>query len=64
MNIVVEFSVVKPAKKSVNFSLEDIGVSFDEWKEMDEDEKRAIIIKAVDEMADQPYLIVDGFYEI
>jgi len=31
---------------------------------MDEDEKRAIIIKAVDEMADQPYLIVDGFYEI
>jgi len=50
MNIVVEFSVVKPAKKSVNFSLEDIGVSFDEWKEMVEDDAIAYASGYIPEM--------------
>lgn len=61
MKITVKVSVEKPSRTTVHFSLEDLGVSLSEWEEMEQHKKSELIQKAVDEMPEQPYLLVDSW---
>jgi hypothetical protein len=52
---------VNERQRSETFSLEDLGYTEEQWKEMDEDKKREILMDA---MVEQPYWAVDRFEEI
>jgi hypothetical protein len=45
------------------FSLDDLGVTEQEWNEMSESEKKDLIQNAVNDLHDQPYWITDSFSE-
>lgn len=45
------------------FDLEDLGVTEQEWEQMSDSEKHAAVEKAVFDLPDQPYWMVDSFYE-
>jgi len=45
------------------FDLDDLGVSKDEWESMSEAEKHDAVEKAVFDLPEQPYWMVDKFTE-
>jgi hypothetical protein len=60
MKITVNFS---PSEKrgKVTVSLEGLNLTKEEWNAMTKEEKENVIVKAVDELPEQPYWFVDFF---
>ena len=59
MKIKVKYDVSSTAMRET-YDLEDLGVTEDEWKEMNDDKKREILMDAV---VEQPYWMVDEYSE-
>lgn len=54
---------VSESKGHHTFDLEDLGVTEQEWNEMSESKKNNIVEKAVFDLPEQPYWMVDSFNE-
>lgn len=48
---------------SETFDLEDLGVTEEEWENLSYNDKKELIAKAVLDLPDQPYWMLDNFSE-
>ena len=62
MKISVSLDVSHPFS-SHSFELEDLGVSHSDWHDMTDEEKKAILQGAIDDIPEQPYWVLDSFME-
>lgn len=62
MKITAKISV-QASRTSFSFSLEDLGVTAEQWEKMEQKERDELVQKAVDNEPDQPYYIVESYEE-